>query len=175
MLFRSRQVLAVSVLGLLLLDPMLAFSVGFALSTGATAGLAWLSRPLARHFRLSPVLAATVAAQIGTLPVSLLVFRRVSIISLLANPIAVPVAGVVMLVGIPCALVAGVAPAVVSVPLQWLMLLPTRFIGIVAHACSVLAPHGVWALVSWIVLFAFARARWAVTRSSGRVGEWPPT
>ena len=86
-----------------------------------------------------------------------------------------PVAGVVMLVGIPCALVAGVAPAVVSVPLQWLMLLPTRFIGIVAHACSVLAPHGVWALVSWILLFVIARARWAVTRSSGRVGEWPPT
>lgn len=171
----GRQVLAVSVLGLLLLDPMLAFSVGFALSTGATAGLAWLSRPLARRFGLSPVLAATVAAQIGTLPVSLLVFRRISIISILANPVAVPVAGVVMLVGIPCALVAGVAPAVVSVPLQWLMLLPTRFIGIVAHACSVLAPHGVWALVSWIVLFAFARARWVVTRSSGRVGEWPPT
>ena len=56
----GRQVLAVSVLGLLLLDPMLAFSVGFGLSTGATAGLAWLSRPLARRFRLSPVLAATV-------------------------------------------------------------------------------------------------------------------
>ena len=171
----GRQVLAVSVIGLLLVDPMLAFSVGFALSTGATAGLAWLSRPLARGLRLPPVLAATVAAQLGTLPVSLLVFGRVSIVSLVANPVAVPVAGVVMLVGIPGALVAGIAPAILSVPIQWVMVVPTRFIAVVAHVSAGLAPHGAFAGACWVAVLVAARARWSVTRSSGRVGEWPPT
>ena len=171
----GRQVLAVSVTGLLLVDPMLAFSVGFALSTGATAGLAWLSHPLARVLRLPPVLAATVAAQLGTLPVSLLVFGRVSIVTLVANPVAVPVAGVVMLVGIPCALVAGVAPAFVSVPLQWAMFVPTRFVAVVAQVSAGMVPHGAVAAVCWVALLVATCARWSVTRSSGRVGEWPPT
>lgn len=171
----GRQVLAVAVVALLLIDPMLAFSVGFALSTGATAGLAWLSHPIARRLRLPDVVSATIAAQIGSMPIALFVFRRVSIVSLVANPVAVPVAGVVMLAGIPCALLAGVAPDPLSVPLQWAMVVPTRFIAEVAQLCARVAPHGVPALVCWAFVLAAARARWSVTRSSGRVGAWPPT
>jgi len=171
----GRQVLAVSVVALLLVDPVLAFSVGFALSTGATAGLAWLSGPLARRLRLPAVLSATIAAQIGTMPVALLVFRRVSIVSLVANPVAVPVAGAVMLAGIPCALVAGMAPDPMSVPLQWAMFVPTHFIGTVARLCARVAPHGIPAVVCWALVLVAACARWSVTRPSGRVGAWPPT
>lgn len=171
----GRQVLAVSVVVLLLVDPMLAFSIGFALSTGATAGLAWVSRPLAQRLRLPAVLATTVAAQLGTLPVAALVFRRVSIISLVANPIAVPVAGAVMLAGIPCALVAAVTPDPVSVPLQWAMLVPTRFVAVVAETGARMAPHGVFAVMCWLLVLAIAGVRWSMTRVSGRVGEWPPT
>ena len=171
----GRVVLAVSVTGLLLVDPMLAYSIGFALSTGATAGLAWLSHPLSRRFRLPRVLAATVAAQLGTLPVAVLVFRRVSLVSLVANPVAVPVAGVVMLVGIPGALLAGVSPDVIAVPVEWLLFLPTRFIALVAGTSAGMAPHGMTGVVCWIAVLVAAFARWWVTRPSGRVGEWPPT
>ena len=171
----ARVVLAVSVGALLLVDPMLAYSIGFALSTGATAGLAWLAHPLARRFRIPAVLAATVAAQLGTLPVALFVFRRVSIVSLVANPLAVPVAGVVMLVGIPCALVAGLAPGAVAAPVEWALVVPTRFVAVVASVCARVAPHGTAGLLCWASLSVAACARWWVTRPSGRVGAWPPT
>ena len=171
----GRQVLAASVTGLLVLDPMLAFSVGFALSMGATAGLAWLSHPVSRRLRLPTVLTATVAAQLGTLPVSLIVFGRVSVVSLVANPLAVPVAGAVMLVGIPCALVAAVVPAPLSALLQWVMVVPTGYIADVAHVCARLAPRGGVAVVCWLLVLGGAGARWSMTRPSGRVGAWPPT
>ena len=131
----ARSVLAVSVTGLLVLDPMLARSVGFMLSAGATAGLAWLSAPLERR-GVPAVLAATLAAQAGTLPVSLLVFHRVSLVSIVANPLAVPVAGLVMLLGIPVALVAGLVPDPVAAVLAWTMAVPTSFVAHVARVCA---------------------------------------
>ena len=131
----ARSVLAVSVTGLLLLDPLLAHSVGFALSAGATAGLAWLSAPLERR-GIPGVLAATVAAQAGTLPVSLLVFGRLSFVSLVANPLAVPVAGFVMLFGIPVALVAGLLPDPAATVLAATMSVPVSFVAAVARVCA---------------------------------------
>lgn len=131
----ARSVLAVSVTALLVVDPMLAHSVGFALSAGATAGLAWFSAPLERR-GLPPVLAATVAAQAGTLPVSLAVFGRLSLVSFVANPLAVPVAGFVMLVGIPVALVAALVPGPVAAVIMVTVSVPTSFVAAVARVGS---------------------------------------
>lgn len=131
----ARSVLAVSVTGLVVLDPLLAHSVGFMLSAGATAGLAWFSAPLEKR-GVPAVLAATVAAQTGTLPVMVMVFRRVSLISLVANPLAVPVAGVVMLVGMPVVLLAGAVPDHVAAVLAWAMEVPTAFVALVARVCA---------------------------------------
>ena len=50
------RLLAVAVVGLLLVDPLLAWSVGFWLSVGATAGVTGVGPPLAR--RLAPARAA---------------------------------------------------------------------------------------------------------------------
>ena len=145
----GRSVLAVSVCALLVIDPVLAFSVGFMLSAGATAGLAWLSHPLEKVLRLPPVVAATLAAQVGTLPVAVLVFGRLPLVSLVANPLAVPVAGAVMLLGIPVALVAGVMPDAVATVAGAVMAVPTRFVAVVAHLCAAVEPGGRWSLVGW--------------------------
>ena len=131
----ARSVLAVSVAGLLVIDPMLAHSVGFMLSAGATAGLAWVSAPLEK-VGLPAVLASTVAAQVGTLPVTLLVFGRIPVVSLVANPIAVPVAGFVMLLGMPVVLLAGIVPDPVAAVLAWTMAVPTGFVALVARTCA---------------------------------------
>jgi competence protein ComEC len=96
----ARTILASTVIVLLLIDPMLAWSVGFALSVGATAGLAWLSARLGHVLSNRGMLAATLAAQVGTMPVSLFVFGYVPVISLVANPLALWVAGMVMMVGL---------------------------------------------------------------------------
>ena len=69
------------------------------------------------HRRLSPLgplatpVAMSVAAQVGVLVPSVLVFGRFSVIGIVANLVAVPVAGLVMLYGLPASLVAGAVPA----------------------------------------------------------------
>jgi competence protein ComEC len=152
----ARDVLAVSVLVLLLVDPMLAHSVGFALSTGATAGLAWLSRPLGERAGLPGVLAATVAAQAGTLPVTLLVFGRISLVSLLANPLAVPVAGIVMLAGIPLAAISAFMPDPVARLVGLGITVPVRFVAGVARVCAAIEPHGIASLAGWAAVSVVA-------------------
>ena len=54
--------------------------------------------------------AVTVGAQLGVAVPSVLVFGRLSLIGVVANLVAVPVAGFVMLYGLPACLVGGVLP-----------------------------------------------------------------
>jgi competence protein ComEC len=180
----ARVVVCLSVGLLLLIDPMLAWSVGFALSVGATVGLAWLSARIASVFarspfggrpslrKLIPVLSATLAAQVGTLPVALLVFHNVPAIAIVANPLAVPVAGFVMLVGIPAALIASCLPG----PLMWMvdqmLLVPTQWVAMVARFASVVGPTGVTNVVCWSVLvWSFLRLVKRSHRSVGVLSE----
>jgi competence protein ComEC len=83
--------------------------------------------------------APTIAAQLGVLPVSVAVFGWPSALALPANLLAAPVAGVVMLVGIPMALVAGTVPAVADLA----MILPTvavRWVDTVALVAARVEP-----------------------------------
>ena len=109
--------LAVAVVVLLLVDPLLAWSVGFWLSVGATAGVTG-RRPVAGRracagsARWPCRSAVTIGAQVGVAVPSLLVFGRLSLVGTFANLVAVPVAGLVMLYGLPACLLAGAVPAV---------------------------------------------------------------
>jgi competence protein ComEC len=168
-----RLILCLSAGGLLVVDPMLAFSVGFALSVSATAGLAWLSAPIGRHLgvltrgrvpRLREVTAATLAAQVGTAPVLLLVFGSVPVVSLVANPLAVGVAGIVMLVGLPAALLAAVVPVLEPV-VSRLLAVPVGWVDLVARVCAAVGPTGAanlwcWAGVGVVAAVAWRRTRW---------------
>ena len=80
------------------------WSVGFWLSFAATLGLVTLANPCERlltRLRFPPMLATplstSLAAQLGTLPVMIVSFGRVAPFGLLANLLAVPIAGAVML------------------------------------------------------------------------------
>ena len=113
-------------MALLFVDPLLAWSVGFWLSVGATAGVVigavHLAPRLARLGPLALPAAVTLGAQCGVAVPSLLVFGRLSVTGTVANLVAVPVAGLVMLYGLPACLVAGVVPAVgvpVMAPVGW--------------------------------------------------------
>ncbi|MEY4366307.1 MAG: putative competence protein ComEC [Actinomycetota bacterium] len=165
----GRRVLAVAVCVLLVIDPMLAFSVGFMLSVGATAGLAWLSALIARRLGVPAVVASTLAAQAGTLPVALAVFGRVPLISVVANPLAVPVAGLVMLVGLPVAIGTAFLPDLLHVPVCALLTVPVRFVAWVASTGADVEPHGTAALVGWCVLCVAGAVRWFRCR---RVAGW---
>ena len=120
-LSRSRRsagppVLGAAIVVVLVLDPWLARSFGFALSSLATLGLLLFTRPWgeaigarlpARLAPLGPALAIPVAAQAMTAPLVVVLQGSVSVVGVLANFLAAPF--------VPIATVAGVAAALVSV------------------------------------------------------------
>jgi competence protein ComEC len=167
----ARVVLALTVIALLIIDPLLAWSVGFALSVGATAGLAWFSGRLGKLVGGRGVAAATLAAQLGTAPVSLAVFGSVPVVSLLANPLALGVAGAVMMFGLPIALLAGVFPALVT-PISWVLTVPVAYVSFVARMAAHMSPHGLWNALLWacVPLWLLRRRRQSARRPTAVAG-----
>jgi len=108
------RLLALAVVALVLADPFLIHSIGFLLSCGASAGIAFLAAPITARLRgphwLREPLGVTLAAQIGVAPVLVPVFGSVPLAALPANLIAAPVAGPLTVLG----LVTGVAGGAVE-------------------------------------------------------------
>ncbi len=148
-LSRSRRsaglpVLAGAVLVVLVVDPWLARSYGFVLSTLATLGLLLFTRPWGdavgarlppRLAPLGPALAVPVAAQAMTAPVVVLLQGSVSVVGVLANLLAAPL--------VAPATVAGVAAALASLGwargaelVAWAGVVPTTGIAEVARLCA---------------------------------------
>ena len=84
------------------------------------------------------------------IPVTL-VFGRLPLVSIPANLLAVPVAGAVMLYGLPAGLVAGWLPVTAPV-LMAPARLGTRWVDTVALLGERLEPGGVWPWVGWAVV-----------------------
>jgi competence protein ComEC len=164
------RVLAVAVIVLLLVDPLLAWSVGFWLSVGATAGVVLGALHLApRLARLGPLalpVAITLGAQCGVVIPSLLVFGHLSVTGTVANLVAVPVAGLVMLYGLPACLLAGTVPAVgpvVMAPVGW----GVWWVDAVATVAAAAEPPPPWSWLAWGALVT--AVVWLV-----RCGATPP-
>ena len=105
------RMLALAVVALVVIDPLITRSVGLWLSVGATAGVIGIGPRLlpglVRLGLLATPVAVTLGAQLGVAVPSLIAFGRLPLIGLIANLLAVPVAGLVMLVGLPACLLAG--------------------------------------------------------------------
>ena len=146
---RSRRsaglpVLAGAIVVVLVVDPWMARSFGFALSALATLGLLLFTRPwgdaIARRLPgrlafLGPAVAIPVAAQAMCAPLVVLLQGSVSVVGVLANLLAAPM--------VAPATVAGVVAAVVSVVADgparlvgWLGAVPTLGIARVARVMS---------------------------------------
>lgn len=172
------RVLALAVGMLVLVDPLLVWSVGFWLSVGATAGVALLATRLATYVPGPDWIAipagVTLGAQIGVAPVSLLVFGTLPIVSLPANLLAVPVAGMVMLYGLPAGLSAGAlgpgpVPGLATI-LQLPSGLGTRWVATIAALGARLEPAAPIAMAGWAGVVAFVGAR-VMMRRRRRVCE----
>ena len=144
---RASDVLSTCVILFLVIDPFLAWSIGWWLSAAGTFGLVtWtpaIHRILCagrdRRRRLADWVAPTIAAQLGVLPVSVAVFGWPSALALPANLLAAPVAGAVMLAGIPLALVAGTVPTLGEVAM-FVPTLAVRWVDTVARVAAGLGP-----------------------------------
>lgn len=150
---RERQgvpALCAATLALVLIDPELARSYGFALSALATAGILVLAPPwrerLSRRMPrgLAEPLAVSAAAHVACSPVLVMLGAGVSLIAIPANLLAAPAVGPATLAGV---LAAAVAP--VSLPVARLIVIPAGFavgwITSVARFCA-RAPY---AVVGW--------------------------
>lgn len=126
---------------LLVVDPWLAASLGFALSVAATAALLLCARPLATGLSravprpLALALAVPLAAQLACGPLVILIEPTVPVYGVVANLLAGPAA--------PAATVLGLA-ACLSAPLPWLQS------GLAALA---------WVPASWVAATATTAAR----------------
>lgn len=162
----ARKALLYSVGVLLAIDPLLVLSIGFWMSSLATGGLIfvtpWIKKLLHGPQWFTNPLSTTLGAQVGVMPVSLFIFSSAPAISLVTNLLAVPVAGFVMLVGMPVAFICGLlitmfGPAVS--PLCEVAMLPvqfgTRWVWWVAAVGERVSPQGIANVLLWAVWAVF--------------------
>ena len=145
-LSRSRRsagppVLGAAIVVVLVVDPWLARSYGFALSSLATLGLLLFTRPWGdaigarlpgRLAGLGPALAIPVAAQAMTAPVVVLLQGSVSIVGIAANLLAAPLVPVATVAGVAAALTSVVWPGAATV-VAWVGVVPTTVIAQLAR------------------------------------------
>ncbi|MFL6179313.1 MAG: ComEC/Rec2 family competence protein [Actinomycetes bacterium] len=167
---------------LLLIDPWLARSWGFALSVAATAGLVLLARHLKKRLPkrwplvVREAISVASAAQLATLPLVLALSGQVPVLSVLANLLVAPAVPMATVLGAASAAIAPFLP-LVATGCAWLAQWPTLWITAVASwsASSPLAtlpwPEG-WLgglLAVAALLMGVGLTRWG----SGR-GWWKP-
>ncbi len=131
---RGTRALSIAVASLVLLDAELARSVGFLLSTTATAGILlvgprwrdslarWLPRPLAE------AVAVPLAAQLACTPAIAAISGQVSMVALFANVLAAPAVGPATVMGLIAGLlalvsdpVAHLAGRLAGIPAWWIV------------------------------------------------------
>ncbi len=143
--------LSLTVAAMLLVEPATIGDVGFQLSAAATAGLLvwagpfkrWLADRLPQRVPgwLLEALAVSLSAQAATLPLVLLTFGRLSLISPLANVLVAPiVAPVMMLVAVSfacgLAIVGFGAPALLFAPITLIASIGIGLMIAIAHAAA---------------------------------------
>ncbi len=159
---RPARLVGLAVTGLVLLDPLLVWSVGFWLSVGATLGVSavgpWLGERMPGPLWLRVPLGVTLGAQVGVALPSVLVFGRLPLVSVPANLVAVPVAGFVMLYGIPAGLLAAALPAPMDALVLWPATAGTRWVALVAKVGAAVEPAPQWAFAGWVAAGALMLA-----------------
>ena len=96
--------IAVAAMIILIVSPAQLFAAGFQMSFGAVIGICFFYKPICycikKHFKepgvLLSALVMTLCATVGTLPVTLYHFQTVNLIGFFANPIVVPIVGVLL-------------------------------------------------------------------------------
>ncbi|HET7530571.1 MAG TPA: ComEC/Rec2 family competence protein, partial [Mycobacteriales bacterium] len=175
---RSRALPAVSaaVLGLVVVDPFLARSPGFAMSVLATAAIvtvapAWTAR-LSRSMPqpVAAAIAVPAAAQLACTPVIVATFGQLTPYAVPANLLAAPAVAPATLLGIATAGAATVAPTVAGL-LAWLAGLPAAWMVVVARVGGRLPGSGLgWptgvrgVLLLTACVTVIGAAVWAVAR-----------
>jgi competence protein ComEC len=137
--FRALATMAAAVLILLLIDPWLAHTYGFALSVAATAGLlivapGWCDRMLDRGVPLwaAGPAAATAAAEVFCEPLLVIFTGSLPLIAVPCNVLAVPAAPAATVLGVSAMAADAVSPEL-GHAVAWVAQWPVRWICLVAR------------------------------------------
>jgi competence protein ComEC len=104
----SFNIIALSMLFILLIKPLFLFQVGFQMSYAAVIAIVWIYPKLQRfwypeHFlvrKIWQLLSVSVAAQLGVLPISLFYFHQFPALFFVSNLLVIPFLGVILGTGI---------------------------------------------------------------------------
>ena len=136
----GRRAIGLAVTVLLVADPLLVHSTGFRLSLAATSGLVLLARPIADRLPgpgpLAVAAGAALAAEVATAPFVLALAGGLPVLAPLANVVAVPAAGAVMVLGLTVGPLAGVLPPPLARVVQWPTALLVRWTARVAATAA---------------------------------------
>jgi len=159
---------------LLLVDPSLAFSLGFALSLAATGGILVLTPWLYKNLKtrmpaaLAALLSVSLAAQIWCTPILLQLQGGIPTYSLLANVLVEPAVAPITVLGIIACLVSAISGPLASV-IIWFASIPAQYIVVVANSLSERPVATLWwpaglLGVALMVLFAGAITLLAINK-----------
>ncbi|MBI2708674.1 MAG: ComEC/Rec2 family competence protein [Actinobacteria bacterium] len=169
------RVLCLAVTAVLLIDPLLSASAGFALSVAASGGIVTAGRVLRRWLPgpawVAEPLAVTLGAQAGAAPLIVALFGGVPVVSVPANLLAEPAAAASATYGIPAALVG----ALVGSPIdRWLAAPTGLLVGFVATVGRVGARLPLGELTARGLIGVAAGAAFALVgrRSRVRPPQW---
>lgn len=176
------RTLLASVVALLLIDPWLSRSWGFALSAAATAGLVLLARrwsdrlPPRWPLPVRQAVAVAFAAQVATLPLVVALSGQVAVLSVAANLLAAPAVAPATVFGAAAAAVSPISPQLAHA-LAWCGQWPAVWIATVAQRAasaplSTLPWPAGWggALLAGLGMGAL----WSVWRVGARRSWWTP-
>ena len=134
--------LLVSVLLILLWKPSFLFDVGFQLSYLALFFILWLQPLIADFWQpknkitryIWDILTVSLAAQLGTLPLSIYYFHQFPGLFFVTNVLVLPLLGIIMVVGLVAVIIGcfGIVPQLVIVPLEMMIAIQNKCIGWVA-------------------------------------------
>jgi competence protein ComEC len=180
--------LAAAVLGLIVVDPFLARTPGFAMSVLATAAIVLAARPVAARLgRVMPrpvavALAVPTVAQIACTPVLVVAFGQIGVWAVPANVVAGVAVAPATVVGVLCAVSAVPLPGIASA-LAWIAAVPAAWLAGVARVFAALPGAGL-ALPSRVApVYVTAAAAAALVllavvirrrRLHAMLGAWPP-
>jgi competence protein ComEC len=165
------RALGAAVLVLLLADPGLAVTWGFALSIGATAGILFLAPvfrdALLRHLPrwLAEAIAVPLAAQLACTPLVAVLSAEVSVVAVVANLVAAPLVGPTTILGLAAGLL-GLLAAPLGVVPGWCAGVFAHGIVLVGrHAAAVPGAAVPWSASGWplagLVVLCVLVAWWA--------------
>jgi competence protein ComEC len=181
--------LALAAALLAVVSPRILWDLGFQLSLAGTAGIVLLEPGIERRLGRVPLLAhqgvavtlareamaVTLAAQVGTLPLLISGFGRVSLVAPLANALLLPLLSPIMALGLPAALAGALAPPLGALlGLVVYSLLAVMIVGVQVLAGPPLAalPAGPWPFPMVAGYYALlGLAAWGPLRLTGSVSR----